>query len=172
MGFEDGVEQSFGRPYRQSNGRTKQTCELTSSIVPRGTSSHRSVELEFSPIGFDPSLIGRLGSSAFAYPPLQCRCRSRARASLRNRHQGPSIMGFEDGVEQSLARPYRQSDGRVQADMRSHLIHRPARDIIPPLGGARVSSYRIWSCAVFMLLPRRLVPGSSGTRCRQPICGA
>src|SRR6202163_1450942 len=34
-------------------------------------------------------------------PPLQCRCRSRARASLRNRHQGPSIMGFEDGVEQS-----------------------------------------------------------------------
>src|SRR5215470_13132868 len=26
----------------------------------------------------------------------------------------------------------------VQADMRTHLIHRPARDIIPPLGGARV----------------------------------
>jgi hypothetical protein len=25
--------------------------------------------------------------------------------------------------------------------MRTHLIHRPARDIIPPLGGARVSSY-------------------------------
>ena len=32
---------------------------------------------------------------------------------------------------------------QVQADMRTHLIHRPARDIIPPLGGARVSSYRI-----------------------------
>jgi hypothetical protein len=30
-----------------------------------------------------------------------------------------------------------------QADMRTHLIHRPARDIIPPLGGARVFSYRI-----------------------------
>jgi hypothetical protein len=27
--------------------------------------------------------------------------------------------------------------------MRVHLIHRPARDIIPPLGGSRVSSYRI-----------------------------
>src|SRR6476661_11215240 len=54
MGFEDGVEQSFGRPYRQSNDRSKRTYELTSSIVPRGTSSHRSVELEFSPIGFDP----------------------------------------------------------------------------------------------------------------------
>ena len=32
---------------------------------------------------------------------------------------------------------------QVQADMRTHLIHRPARDIIPPLGGARVSSYWI-----------------------------
>src|SRR5262249_60465906 len=28
---------------------------------------------------------------------------------------------------------------QVQADSRSHLIYRPARDIIPPLGGARVS---------------------------------
>jgi hypothetical protein len=27
---------------------------------------------------------------------------------------------------------------QVQADIRSHLIHRPARDIIPPCGGARV----------------------------------
>ncbi len=36
------------------------------------------------------------------------------------------------------------SDERqVQADMRTHLIHRPARDIFPPQGGARVSSYRI-----------------------------
>src|SRR3974390_1322894 len=49
-------------------------------------------------------------------PPLQCRCRSRARASLRNRHQGPSIMGVRR--------------------RRTHLIHRPARDIFPPLGGA------------------------------------
>jgi hypothetical protein len=30
-------------------GRSKQTCELTSSIVPRGTSFHRLVELEFPP---------------------------------------------------------------------------------------------------------------------------
>ena len=30
-----------------------------------------------------------------------------------------------------------------QADMRTHLIHRPARDIFPPIGGARVFSYRI-----------------------------
>jgi hypothetical protein len=46
------------------------------------------------------------------YPPLQRRCRSRARASLRNRHQGPSIMGSEDEVEQSLPRSCRQTNGR------------------------------------------------------------
>jgi hypothetical protein len=32
---------------------------------------------------------------------------------------------------------------QVQADMRTHLIRRPARDIIPPLGGTRVLSYRL-----------------------------
>src|SRR6266566_7443696 len=36
-------------------GRSKRTCELTSSIVPRGTSCHRSVELEFPSIRFDPA---------------------------------------------------------------------------------------------------------------------
>jgi hypothetical protein len=54
MGFEDEAEQSIGRPYRQTNGRSKRPSELTSSIVPRGTSFHRRVELEFPPIGFDP----------------------------------------------------------------------------------------------------------------------
>ena len=37
------------------NGRSKRTYDLTSSIVPRGTSFHRSVELEFPPIAFDPA---------------------------------------------------------------------------------------------------------------------
>ena len=54
MGSEDEAEQSIGRPCRQMNGGIKRTCELTSSIVPRGTSFHRRVELEFPPIGFDP----------------------------------------------------------------------------------------------------------------------
>jgi hypothetical protein len=38
MGFEDEVEQSFERPCRQCDGGFKRTYELTSSIVPRGTS--------------------------------------------------------------------------------------------------------------------------------------
>src|SRR5215468_605164 len=47
MGFEDAVEQSNGRPCRQYDGRSKRPDELTSSIVPRGTSFHRWVELDF-----------------------------------------------------------------------------------------------------------------------------
>jgi hypothetical protein len=37
-------------------GRSKRTCELTSSVVPRGTPFHRLVELGFPPTAFD--LVG------------------------------------------------------------------------------------------------------------------
>src|SRR5665647_2972483 len=57
MGFEDEAEQSLGRPCRYSNGRSKRTYELTSSIVPRRTSFHGLVELEYSPIVIDPAWL-------------------------------------------------------------------------------------------------------------------
>jgi hypothetical protein len=57
MGVENDVEQSIGRPCRQTNGRSKRPNELTSSIVPRGTFFHHLVELEFSPIACDPELL-------------------------------------------------------------------------------------------------------------------
>src|SRR6266487_2651402 len=60
------------------------------------------------------SLIGRQGQALSDYPRLRCQCRSRALASLRTRHQGPSIMGFEDEVEQSFGRPCRQRDCRFK----------------------------------------------------------
>ena len=47
MGFEDKVERSLGG-LAAVVGRSKRTCELTSSIVPRGTPYHRLVELEVS----------------------------------------------------------------------------------------------------------------------------
>jgi hypothetical protein len=47
---------------------SKRTCELTSSIVPRGTSFHRSVELAFPPIGFDPARLSCGGRSLFSGP--------------------------------------------------------------------------------------------------------
>ena len=57
MGFEDEVEQSFGRPCRQCDCRFKRPYELTSPIVPRGTSFHRSVELECPSIGLDAAPV-------------------------------------------------------------------------------------------------------------------
>jgi hypothetical protein len=46
MGYEDEVEQSFGRPRRHYGSGSKRTNDLTSSIVPRGTSFHRWVDLD------------------------------------------------------------------------------------------------------------------------------
>ena len=82
------------------------------------------------------SLIGRLRSST-ASMSLAGSCFSSESAP------GPFHHGIEDEAEQSVERPCRQSNGQNQADIRTHLIHRPARDIFPPFGGSRVSSYRI-----------------------------
>jgi hypothetical protein len=37
--------------------RSKRTCELTSSVVPRGTLLHYEVDLGSPPIGFDPKVF-------------------------------------------------------------------------------------------------------------------
>src|SRR5690349_7588087 len=95
MGSEDEVEQSNGRPCRQTNGRPKPTYELTSSIVPRGTSFHRRVELEFPPIGYD---LAR----------LSCRCRSL--------FPGPAELGAVD--------PYAVQDhGQPACQRHDRLLH-------------------------------------------------
>src|SRR6476660_6535755 len=62
----------------------------------------------------DPSspLIGRFSNRPFGVKRFQTIHHSGARASLRNRHRGPSIMGFEDEAEQSIGRPCRQTNGR------------------------------------------------------------
>src|ERR1017187_304445 len=57
MGFENEAEKSIGRPYRQTDSRSSDRYELTSSIVPRGTSFHRVVELACSPIACDPARL-------------------------------------------------------------------------------------------------------------------
>ena len=58
-------------------GRSKRTCELTSSIVPRGTSVHRLVELEFPPIAVDPERLHAAAASLVhlnSVPSVQMRC--------------------------------------------------------------------------------------------------
>jgi hypothetical protein len=89
------------------------------------------------------SLIGRLGSSTFRLSAaavsmsLTGSCFS-SESALRPFHHGIRRRG---GTIFTAALP--SDERQVQAEVRTHLIHRPARDIIPPLGEARVSSYRI-----------------------------
>src|SRR5262249_35377383 len=80
------------------NGRFKRTCELTSSIVPRGTSFHCWVDLESSPIGFDPERFS-------------CRCRGRL--------PGPPELGAID--------PYAMhDDGQPASQRHDRLLHSAA----------------------------------------------
>ena len=69
MGFEDEAEHSLGRPCRLADSRSKRTCELISSIVPRGTSFHRLVELECPPILFDPAQFSGCCRGLLPSPP-------------------------------------------------------------------------------------------------------
>ena len=69
------------------NGRSKRTYELTSSIVPRGTSFHRWVELEFPPIAFDParfsccSRLSRVQRNSVPSTQMRCMITANRRAS-------------------------------------------------------------------------------------------
>src|ERR1700682_4682669 len=49
----------FGAALPSYRQWVQRTYELTSSIVPRGTSSHRSVALKFPPIALDPVRFSR-----------------------------------------------------------------------------------------------------------------
>jgi phosphatidylethanolamine-binding protein (PEBP) family uncharacterized protein len=89
------------------------------------------------------SLIGHSGSSAFRPTTTTAVSMSLTGSCFSSESApGPSIMGVEDEAEQSTELPC-CNERQVQAIGRTHLIHRPARDIIPPQGGARVSSYRM-----------------------------
>src|ERR1700686_4299340 len=93
--------------------------------------------------GLVASLIGRLGSSVFRLSivavsmSLTGSCFS-SESAPRPFHDGSRRRG---GTIYWTALP--SDERQVQATKRTHLIHRPARDIIPPLGGARVFSYCI-----------------------------
>ena len=89
------------------------------------------------------SLIGHSGSSAFRLSTATASMSLTGSCFSSESAPGP----FHHGVRRrggTIFEAALPSDERqVQADMRTHLIHRPARDIIPPQGGARVSSYRM-----------------------------
>src|SRR5665811_1077126 len=89
------------------------------------------------------SLIGRSGSSAFRLSTATVSMSPAGSCFSSESAPRPFHYGIRErgGTIYWAALP--SDERQVQADMRTHLIHRPARDIIPPLGGARVFSYRI-----------------------------
>ena len=76
------------------------------------------------------SLIGRSGSSTFRLSAAAVSMSLTGSRFSSESAPRPFHYGIEDEVEQSLQRPCRQTKRQVQADMRTHLIHRPVRDII------------------------------------------
>ena len=71
--FHHGIRRRSGTIFAaalpSSDGRSKRTYELTSSIVPRGTSFHRLVELECPPILFDPAQFSGCCHGLLPGPP-------------------------------------------------------------------------------------------------------
>ena len=167
MGSEDEVEQSFGRPCRQLNGRSKRTCELTSSVVPRGTSFHRSVELECPPVEFLSDMILQGCHAAAAacsrvqrnsVPSTQMRCMITA-----NRRASATIAFFipqrpcevdrrpdgSGGGLQFLARALRRTCQIVRGPDRAH-SHREQHPVpeIRGLSGAVPAARAVHAVAV------------------------
>ena len=119
-------------------------------------------------LAMSASLIGRLGSSAFRLSAAAVSTSltgSRFSSESAPRPFQHGIRG-RGGAIFGSALP--SDERQVQADMRTHLIHRPARDIIPPLGGARFSSSALILCsphaATASLVQRNSVP-STQMRC-------
>src|ERR1019366_5462507 len=101
-------------------------CRLITSMALRRMSASlighlRSSTFRLSTTAVSMSLTGSRFSSESAPRPFHYGIRGR----------GGTIFGS--------ALPLHQR--QVQADIRTHLIHRPARDIFPRLGGTRVFSY-------------------------------
>ena len=97
--------------YSRSAGISLQVTAMSASLIGHS----RSSAFRLSAAAVSMSLTGSCFSSESAPRPFHHGIRGR----------GGTIYAAAFTVEER----------QVQADMRTHLIHRPARDIIPPLGG-------------------------------------
>src|SRR5262245_3740728 len=111
-----------------------------------GVLTEINVRFSNRPLGvkrFQTSLIGHWGSSAFRLSTATVSMALAGSCFSSESAPGPFHNGIRrrGGTIFTTALP--SDERQVQADMRTHLSHRPARDIIPPLGGARFSFYWI-----------------------------
>src|SRR5471032_2352540 len=103
------------------------------------------------------SLIGASGSSTFRLSINAVSMSLAGSCFSSESAPGPfhyGIRGRGGTIYRAALPPIERQD---QADMRTHLIHRPARDIFPPLGGSRFSPIGFdperFSCCCRDLLP-------------------
>src|SRR5450631_447190 len=89
------------------------------------------------------SLIGHSGSSTFRLSTHAVSMSIAGSCFSSESAPGP----FHHGIRRRGGTIFRSAlpsvERQDQADMRTHLIHRPARDIFPLLGGSRIFSYRV-----------------------------
>ena len=114
------------------------------SRVPRTRAPARRTPNPMGPnCGKSASLIGRLGSSAFRLSTTAVSMSLAGSCFSSESAPGPFHHGIRGRGGTIFWAALPAVARQVQADMRTHLIHRPARDIFPPLGGARAFSYRV-----------------------------
>src|SRR5580704_17760653 len=85
------------------------------------------------------ALIGHFESSAFRLSTAAVSMSLAGSCFSPNSAPRPFHHGIRGRGGTIFAAALPSDERQVQADMRTHLIHRPARDIIPPRGGARVT---------------------------------
>src|SRR5450756_3015738 len=114
------------------------------------------------------SLIGHLGSSTFRLSTTAMSMSLAGSCFSSESAPGPFHHGIRRRGGTIFWSALPSVERQDQADMRTHLIHRPARDILPLLGGTRVFSYRIDlicpHAAAVSLVQRNSVP-STQMRC-------
>ena len=125
-------------------GERSSTLGLPLASVPlAGYSTTAELRSNALKIAMSASLIGRLGSSTFRLSAAAVSMSLTGSCFSSESALGPFHHGIRGRGGTIFWSALPSDERQVQADMRTHLIHRPARDIIPPLGGARLSSYRV-----------------------------
>ena len=137
----------------------------------RGTLSRRVILLSLvrsCRSRMSASLIGRMGSSAFRLSTTATSMSLAGSCFSSESAPGPFHHGIRRRGGTISSAALLSVEQQDQADMRTRLIHRPARDIFPLLGGSRASSYRTILCAphaaAVSLVQRNSVP-STHMRC-------
>ena len=87
------------------------------------------------------SLIGHSGSSTFRLSTTAMSMSLAGSCFSSESAPGPFHHGIRGRGGTIFTAALPSDEWQIQADMRTHLIHCPARDIMPPPGGSRVSSY-------------------------------